>query len=80
MGAAASAGLTILGLAILFAPRTPDPTISVAAERLIGERAAVAVAELDDLRAAIMPGLDAARVGAAAVVSGDEPPSPRLEV
>ncbi|MGQ0609320.1 MAG: hypothetical protein ACT4OQ_12795 [Chloroflexota bacterium] len=79
VGAATTAGLAILGLALLFAPRAPDPTIAVTAERSIRERAAIAVAALDDLRAAIMPGLDAARTGAAAVVSGDGPPSPRLD-
>lgn len=77
--AAGSAGVAVLGLAVLFGPGATDPTIEVAAERLIRERAAVAVAALDDLRDAIEPGLEAARIGAAGVLSGDEPPSPRLE-
>ena len=78
MRAGISAGVAVLGLAVLLTPRTADPTIAVTAERLIRERAAVAVAALDDLRDAIDPGLDAARIGAAGVVSGDEPPSARL--
>ena len=76
--AAASAGLAILGLALLFGPRTADPATGLAAERLTRERAMVAVAALDDLRDAIAPGLDAARKAAAAVVSGDEAPGPLL--
>ncbi|MGI8999760.1 MAG: hypothetical protein ACR2GO_08650 [Candidatus Limnocylindria bacterium] len=78
MPAAASAGLAVFGLALLFAPRAADPAIGVAAEALIRERAAVAVAALDELRAAVEPALDAARIGAAGVLSGDDLPSPRL--
>jgi hypothetical protein len=77
--AVAPAGVAVLGLALLFTPRAADPGIAVAAEQSIRERAAVAVAALDDLRNAIEPGLDTARIGAAAVVGGDRPPSPRLE-
>jgi hypothetical protein len=60
-------------------PRLADPAGSIAAERLLRERASTAVQALDALRSAIEPGLDAARHASAAVVAGDEEPAPLLE-
>jgi hypothetical protein len=76
---AASAGAAVLGLVLVLGPRTADPSVGIAAERLIRERAVAASSALEDLRAAVEPGLDAARGAAASVLSGDEPPSPRIE-
>jgi hypothetical protein len=76
--AAASGGAALLGLVVLLGPRAPDPSASIAADRLVRERAAAATAALDDLQAAAEPGLDAARVAAAAVLSADEPPGGQL--
>ena len=76
---AASAAAAVLGLVLILGPRTADPSVALAAERLVGERALAASAALDALRAAVQPGLDAARGAAAAVLSRDEPPSPRIE-
>jgi hypothetical protein len=75
----ASAAVAVLGLGLLVAPRTVDPATIVAAERLVGERAAAAVRALDELREAVRPAVDTAREAAAAVLTSDEPPSPRLE-
>jgi len=76
--AAASSAIAVLGLALLLGPVTTDPAAAVVAERLVRARAVAAVSALDALRAAVQPGLDAARGAAAAVVSGDGPPSPLL--
>ena len=77
--AAISAGIAVLGLVVILGPRSPDPSVALGAERLVRERATAAVAALDALRAAVQPGLDAARTASAAVVSGDEAVSPRLD-
>ena len=76
---AASAGAAVLALLLVLGPRTADPSVALAAERLIRARAEAATAALDALRAAVQPGLDAARGAAAAVLSADEPPSTRVE-
>ncbi|HEX7197293.1 MAG TPA: hypothetical protein VF364_10740 [Candidatus Limnocylindria bacterium] len=76
---ALSTAVAVLGLAALLGPRVADPAVALGAERLVAERAARAVAALDVLREAAEPGLDAARAAAAGVVSGDDPPGPRLE-
>ena len=60
-------------------PRMADPAGSIAAERLLRERASTAVQALDALRSALEPGLDAARHASAAVVAGGEDPAPLLE-
>ena len=72
--AAASAGVAVLGLALLLGPVAADPSVAIAAEHLVRERATAAVTALDALRAAVQPGLEAARHAAADVVSGDERP------
>jgi hypothetical protein len=77
--AAFSAGVAVLGLVVLLGPRTADPAAAVAAERLVREHAAAALGALDELRASVVPGLDAARAAAAAVLSADEPPGVRIE-
>jgi hypothetical protein len=74
----ASAAVAILGLAAVLAPRHADPAIDIEGRRLVRLHAAEAVASLDELLAAIEPGLEAARAAAATVVSGDDPPSGRL--
>jgi hypothetical protein len=66
-------------LAASLGPRLADPAGSIAAERLLRERASTAVEALDALRSALEPGLDAARHASAAVVAGDEEPAPLLE-
>lgn len=76
--AAISAGVTLVGLMIALGPRMADPAIELAAERLVDARAEAATAALDELRAAVQPGLDEARRAAAAVLSSDDPPGPLL--
>jgi hypothetical protein len=76
--ATASAGLAILAVAALLAPRATDPATEIGAHRVVRQRGADTIAALDALRQAIEPGLDAARVAAAAVVSGDGPPADRI--
>ncbi len=70
--AAASAGIAVLGLAIVLGPFAAEPSVAIAAEHLVRERATAAVSAIDALRAAIQPGLEAARHAAADVVNGDE--------
>jgi len=77
--AAVSAGLAVLGVALLLGPRTDDPSLRIASERLVRQRAADAVRELDEFREVLDSSLEAARSAAAAVLSGSEPPGPRLE-
>lgn len=72
--AAASAGIAVLSLALILGPIAADPSVAIAAEHLLRERATAAVSAIDALRAALQPGLEAARHAAADVVSGDEPP------
>ena len=69
----------MFGLLAIVGPRSAEPSAALHAERLVRDRAAVAVAELDALRAAVQPGFDDARAAAAGVVSGAEAPSERLE-
>jgi len=76
---AAFAGVAVLGLAALLGPRAVDPSLALAAERMIRESASAAVIALDELRATLETGTDAARAGAAAVLGGDGPPSPRID-
>jgi len=70
-----AAALAVVGLAFLLGPRAEDPAVTIGAERLIRERAAAAMVALDELRASVAPGLDAARAAAAGVLSGDAPSS-----
>lgn len=74
-----SAALVVVGLALVLGPRGVDPAATLGAERLIRERAAAAMVALDDLRSTLEPGLESARAAAAAVISGDDAPSERLE-
>ena len=76
--AVAPAGLAVLGLVVLLGPRTADPITGLVAERLVRERATVAVAELEDLRDAVQPGLDRARAAATEVVSSGRAPGAAL--
>lgn len=76
--AALAAAVTLLGVAVLIGPRAADPSLAIAAERLVRLRAEVAVEAIDALRAAIQPGLDEARLAAAAVLSADEAPGELL--
>lgn len=68
----------IVALVPLLGAGGPDPSASIAARRLVAERAEAADAALHDLELAIAPGLDSARSGAAHVASGDEPPGSEL--
>ena len=79
MRGAASAGVAVVGLVLILGPRSADPSVGLAAQELIGDRGLAASSALDALRAAVQPGLDAARGAGAAVVSGDEAPSPRID-
>jgi hypothetical protein len=74
-----SATIAVVAVGAVFAGRMPDPGAAVAAEKLVGERAAATVAALDELEDALQPGLDVARHGAALVVAGDDAPGPVLE-
>ena len=76
--ASASAAVAVLGVAILLGPVAADPAAVFAAERLVRERAAVAVSAIEALQGAMQPGLEGARTAAAAVVAGDGAPSPLL--
>ncbi|HYI66763.1 MAG TPA: hypothetical protein VEW95_07570 [Candidatus Limnocylindrales bacterium] len=76
--AAASAAAAVLGLAFSLGSVTSDPAAAFAAEQLVRARATAAVTAIVALQEAMQPGLDAARVAAAAVVGGDGPPSPLL--
>ncbi|MDQ3691834.1 MAG: hypothetical protein M3406_17725, partial [Chloroflexota bacterium] len=75
----APAALAVVGLVFLLGAGAEDPANTIGAERLIRDRAAAAVVALDRLRAAVEPGLDAARAAAAGVLSGDDAPSARIE-
>jgi hypothetical protein len=78
MRSSASVAAAVVGLALVVGPRAPDPSIGIAAERLVRARAAAATQALDAVRAAIEPGLDQARRAAAAVLTADDPPGARL--
>ncbi|MBA2634208.1 MAG: hypothetical protein H0U86_14630 [Chloroflexi bacterium] len=75
---AISAGATLVGLVLLLGPRAADPGIEISAEVLVRGRAQAATDALDALRDAIQPGLDEARLAAAAVLSADDPPGSLL--
>jgi hypothetical protein len=73
-----AAGVVIVGLAALLGPRAADPATAIGARSLVHERGAEAIARLAALQRAIQPGLDAARVAGAAVVSAVDPPGDRI--
>lgn len=77
---AASAGIAVLILALLLGPRATDPAVAIAAAHMIRDHAAEAIDALGTLRGAVARGLDEAREGAAAVVSGADPPRAQLEL
>ena len=56
----------------------PDPALDIAARTEVVQRAVAADRALGHLEAALEPGLSAARSGAAAVITGDDPPSGQL--
>jgi hypothetical protein len=64
---------TALCAAVLTGTEGPGPDLAV--DRLVAQRAGAAVAALDSLEAAMAPAVEAARIGAARTVSGDEPAS-----
>jgi hypothetical protein len=68
----------MLALVPLLGPGGPDPGVAIAARALLVDRAVTADAALEALEAAIAPGLDAARTGAARVVAGEAPPGEAL--
>lgn len=57
----------------------PRPEIEIGARRLVADRAQRADAALALLETALGPAVDAARIGAARVVAGDESPGPLLQ-
>jgi hypothetical protein len=79
MRALLSAVAVPIVLAPLLGTTGPDPSAGLEARRLVLARAERADAALAELQAALEPGLDAGRSGAAAVVEGADPPGPRLE-
>ena len=74
-----AAALAVVGVAFLLGPGARDPAATIGAERLIRDRAVAAVVALDQLRASVEPGLDAARAASAGVLSGDDAPSQGIE-
>jgi len=67
-----------VALAPLLGAGGPDPSAVIAARALVVQRAMLADRALADLEASIAPALDLARVGAARVVAGGEPPGEAL--
>jgi len=74
-----AAALAVVGVAFLLGPGARDPAATIGAERLIRDGAAAAMVALDQLRASVEPGLDAARAASAGVLSGDDAPSQGIE-
>ncbi len=68
----------VLVLVPLLGGGGPDPSVMRAAAALVLERANAADQALTGLERALAPGLDAARRGAAQVVTGEEDPGPEL--
>jgi len=73
-----TATIGILALVPLLGPGGPDPSVAISARALVLERADSADAALRELEAAIAPGLDVARSGAARVVAGEDAPGEAL--
>ncbi len=74
-----SAAIAVGGVVLaLGAASADDPSVELAARRMVAERAERTLEMLDALDAAIDPGFRAARRGAARVVSGTEPPGSEL--
>jgi hypothetical protein len=67
-----------LALVPLVGAGGPDPSLGIAARVEIVQRAAAADRALERLEVALEPGLSAARSGAAAVITGDQPPTAPL--
>lgn len=75
---AIAAAIAILGLVPLVGSGGSGPADDIAARALVVERARRADAALRELEAAVAPALEAARDGAARVVSGDDAPGEEL--
>lgn len=78
-----AAGLAVLGLVAVFGQRPAAADLAAPQDRIATieayrDRAAAASAALEQLAAALEPGLDAGRRGSARIVAGDEPPGPSL--
>ena len=73
-----SALLLTVALVPLLGGGGPDPSVQLAARRLVIDRATRADAALAALERALSPGVDAARQAAALVVTGDDPPGATL--
>jgi hypothetical protein len=75
-------GLAALAATVALVPLLgtagPDPSVTVGARRLVVARAQAADASLAELERVIAPVLDAARTGAAAVISGADGPGDDL--
>jgi hypothetical protein len=71
--------VAVVGLAVLVAPRAPDPGVQLAAEALVRARAEAATQELDELRGALAVAVDAARGASTAILSGEGSPAVSIE-
>lgn len=79
MRRAAPAFIVAAGLVAALGPRDPNPALALASERLVEERAVAALEAVDRLAAAVEPALEAGRVAAAALLTGDGGPAPLIE-
>ncbi len=76
---AATTAAVAFGLGLVLGPGAPNPALALASDDLIAERAAAALDALDAFSADVEEALDGARVASAAVVSGDEAPTERID-
>lgn len=68
-----------VGLVATFAGRAPDPALERASRDLVERRAESALEAVERLAAAVEPALQAGRVAAAGVLTGDGDPAPSIE-
>jgi hypothetical protein len=73
-----TAALAVAGLAVGLGPGGPRPEVAIGADALVADRSAALRDDLAALEDQLAPVVDAARAGAARVVSGDEDPAPDL--
>jgi hypothetical protein len=74
-----AAAVVAVGLALVVGAGGSGPTAALEARRLVADRAAAADDALAALESAMQPSVDAARRGAAGVVTGEEPPGADLD-
>ncbi|MCV0404359.1 MAG: hypothetical protein K5924_11755 [Chloroflexi bacterium] len=71
--------LVAVGLVSALAGGAPDPAAELASRDIIGQRAAEALEAVDRLAAAVDPALEAGRVAAAGLLTGEGSPSAPIE-